>query len=241
MANFGISVTNNSNSVMITSQYKIMVFSERGTFRIQSQYTDREGSGSVTFVKPILTQEPPQIFLRYVSGVHTDLGVYSTILGSPGNWTGFRMTSAVRGGSSLQNYLIEYVSCKYADRQSTELYGMSIWDEAGNILFSASDRIVRYSKFSKVWTKTNGDTVDIYKSNLTIDADDFISVSSIDRGVVWFADGAGFVGLNLMTAGVLVLNISAQRSGGGYNYSQGVAGQNFCIPVCKFPSARYYN
>jgi hypothetical protein len=241
MANFGISVTNNSDSVMITSQYKIMVFSERGTFRIQSKYTDREGSGSVTFLRPILSQEPPQIFLRFVNGVHSDLGVYTTILGGAGNWTGFRMTSAVRRGSSLQNYLMEYVSCKYADRQSTDLYGMNIWDENGTILFSASDRVVRYSKFSKVWTKTAGNTVDIYSSNVTIDADDFVSVSSLDRGVIWFADGASFVGLNLLTKGALTLNISAQRSGGGYDYNQGVAGQNFCIPVCKFPTSRYYN
>lgn len=241
MANFGISVTNNSNSVMITSQYKIMVFSERGTFRIQSQYTDKEGSGAVNFLKPILTQEPPQIFLRHVSGVHPNLGVYTTILGGPGNWTGFRMTSAVRGGSTLQNYLVEYVSCKYADKQSTDLFGMNIWDEAGVILFSASDRVVRYSKFSKVWTKTAGSTVDIYSSNLTIDSDDFISVSSVDRGLVWFADGADYVGITLLDNNVPSLKISAQRSGGGYDYSLGVNGQNFCIPVCKFPTSRYYN
>lgn len=241
MADYGISVSNAYNSVVITSQFKLLVFSERGTFQIRSQYTDREGRGTVTFVKPIVTQETPQIFLRYVSGVHDSLGLYTTVLGSPGNWTGFTVTSAVRGGSSLQNYTIEYVSCKYADQRSTTPFGMEIWDASGNIVFSASDRVVRYGKFTKAWTLTSGSSVDIYSSNLSIEADDFICVSSIDRGVMWFADGAAYVGLNLLTAGVRVLNISAQRAAGGFFYYQGVNGQNFCIPVCKFPSSRYYN
>lgn len=241
MADYGLSVSNSYGTTLINSQYKVLVFSERGTFQITSKYTDREGQGAVTFVKPILTQEPPHIFLRYVSGVHNDLGVYTTVIGGPGNWTGFRVTSGVRGGSSVQNYQVEYVSCKYSDQRSLTRYGMELWDATGAIVFTASDRVVRYSKFTKVWTLTGGTRVTIYNSNLTIDNDDFVCVSSLDRGVMWFADGAGFVGINLMTDGVRTLNISAQFSSGGYWYYQGVNNQNFCIPVCKFPADKYYN
>jgi len=241
MADYGISVVNNYGSVVISSTYKLLVFSERGSFQITSRYTDKEGSGTVSFSKPISTQEPPQIFLRYVSGVHDNLGVYTTLLGRPGAWTGFTVTSAVRGGSSVQNYTVEYVSCKYADQRSQSVYGMEIWDASGTIVFTDSDKVVRYGKFTKQWTVKSGTSVDIYSSGLSIDVDDFICVSAIDRGVVWFADGANFVGLTLLTDGVRVVNISAQRASGGLYYYQGLNNTSFCIPVCKFPADRYRN
>lgn len=241
MADYGLSVTNTYGAVVISSTYKVMVFSERGSFRIQSKYTDREGSGAVTFVRPILTQEAPQVFFRHVNGFHTSLGVYITMLGGPGNWTGFLVTSAVRNGSNLQNYLMEYVICKFSDQPSPQRYGMNIFDAQGRIVFSSEDRVVRYHKFAKSWSLVVGDYVDTYKSNLVIEADDFVCVSSIDRGVAWFADGFGFVGMSLLDNNVPVLNITAQRAGGGYWYYQGTNGTCFGIPVCKFPSSRYYN
>ncbi|MDC3735397.1 hypothetical protein KDL27_06340 [Pseudomonas syringae pv. syringae] len=241
MVDYGFSAVNGSSSVIISSKYKVLVFSERGQFSITSQYTDKEGFGSVVFTRPVLTQEPPQIFVRHISGSHPSLGVYTTMSGSPGNWTGFLVTSAVRPGGTLQNYSMEFVSCKFADQPSSQVYGMNIRDEGGRIVFSSSDKIVRYSKFAKGWTLQKGDLVDIYNSNLTIDADDFVCISSIDRGVMWFADGVQFAGLTLLANGVPVLQINAQIAGGGYWYYQGVNETSFAIPVCKFPVSRYYN
>jgi hypothetical protein len=241
MAEYGLSVTNTYGSVVISSSCKVMVFSERGNFRIQSRYSDQEGYGSVTFLRPIHTQEAPRIFVRHVSGVHTSLGIYTTLLGGPGNWTGFLITSAARGGSTLQNYLIEYVVCKFADQPSSQLYGMNIYDAQGGVAFSSDDKIVRYSKFAKNWTLVVGNQVDVYKSGLTIDVDDFICISSIDRGVSWFADGADFVGMSILDNNIPVLSITAQRAGGGYWYYQGTNGTCFGVPVCKFPIGRYYN
>lgn len=241
MVDYGFSALNDNSSVIVGSKYKVMVFSERGVFSIKSRFTDKEGQGAVVFVKPILTQEPPQIFVRHVSGVHSSLGVYTTMSGGPGNWTGFVITSAVRNGSSLQNYSMEYVSCKFADQPSPELYGINIRDENTRMVFSSADKVVRYSKFAKNWTIQKGDTVDIYLSNVTIDADDFICVSSMDRGVMWFADGVNFAGLTLLENSQPVLKINTQIAGGGYWYYQGVNGTCFGIPVCKFPASRYYN
>ncbi|KAA3544262.1 hypothetical protein NLO85_28005 [Pseudomonas savastanoi] len=241
MADYGFSALNDSSSVIISNKYKVMVFSERGQFSITSQYSDKEGHGTVVFVRPILTQEPPQIFVRHISGSHASLGVYTTMSGGPGNWTGFLITSAVRAGNILQNYSMEYVSCKFADQPSREVYGMNIKDENRQMVFSSADKIVSYSKFAKNWTVEKGSVVDIYSSNLAIDADDFICVSSMDRGVMWFADGVQFAGLTLLENSLPVLRINAQIAGGGYWYYQGVNGTCFGIPVCKFPVSRYYN
>ncbi|RMN34762.1 hypothetical protein ALQ61_04152 [Pseudomonas coronafaciens pv. zizaniae] len=241
MVDYGFSAVNGASSVIIGSKYKVLVFSERGQFAITSRYTDKEGFGSVVFARPILTQEPPQIFVRHITGSHPDLGIYTTMSGGPGNWTGFLVTSAVRFGGAVQNYSMEYVSCKFADQPSPEVYGMNIRDDAWRIVFSSADKIVRYSKFAKNWTLQKGDMVDIYNSNLTIDADDFVCISSIDRGVMWFADGVQFAGLTLLSNSVPVLQINAQIAGGGYWYYQGMNETCFAIPVCKFPVSRYYN
>jgi hypothetical protein len=241
MDEYGLSVTNNSGSVLISNDYRMLVFSERGNFNITSRYTDREGAGSVVFARPIQTSEAPQIFLRHVRGVHSSLGVYITLAGGPGNWTGFAVTSAVRNGSSLQDYDMEFVACKYSNQTSKDMYGLELYDGAAQPIFASDDRVVTYSKFAKNWTRAQGSTVYVFTSDLSIDGDDFVSVSSIDRGVMWFAGGAGFVGMTLLENNLPVLKITATVSGGGYWYYQGVNGTNFCIPVCKFPLTRYYN
>ncbi|WP_095118692.1 hypothetical protein [Pseudomonas sp. Irchel s3f10] len=240
MADFGLSVTNDYGSILISSDYKIMVFSERGTFKITSQYTNVEGQGSVNFNKPIMTQEPPQVFVRFVSGVHSDLGIFTILLGAPGNWTGFRVVSAVRGNPNLQDYTLEYVSCMYSNLKSTSDYGLELFDYQGNVIYSSSDNVVRFSKFSKSWTLTQGNQVDFYDSGLTIEADDFISISSIDRGVGWFAGHSQYAGITLLSNGVRMLRIINQIIAGDWYY-QGVNNTCLAIPVCKFPASRYFN
>ncbi|WP_432755574.1 hypothetical protein [Pseudomonas sp. WMBT8] len=241
MDDYGFVAVNDHGSVSISSVYKVLVFSERGQFRIQSRYTDKEGKGQFTFAKPIRTVEPPQIFLRTISASHASLGLYTSIEGSSGNWTGFHVTSAVRGGSVLQDYLMEFVSCKYSDQGSSSEYGLEVRDAQNRIMFVSSDRVVRYGKFSKSWTVGRGRFVDIYYSDLTVDADDFISVSSLDRGIMWFANDSKYAGITILEGGVPVLQIFNQRHYLERFYWQGSDGFCLSIPVCKFPIERYYN
>lgn len=238
MADYGIFVTNDSDSIIISSRYKVMVFSERGAFRITSKYNDKEGSGSAIFSKPIHTQEPPQLFFGNLSGLHSRVSVYITLLGAPGNWTGFVAISAVAGGQ-LQNTYVEYVACKYSDTPNAEPVGMQLWDDTGTLLYASQDRVVRYSKIAKVWTFVTGTHVFNYESNLSLDADDFICVSAFDRGITWFT-GFSFAGMRIFNGGVPSLTIFADVPGGGRAYPYG-SNTNFCIPVCKFPISQYHN
>jgi hypothetical protein len=239
MADYGLSVTNNGGSVIISNLYKIMVFSERGSFRITSSFTDRGGQGSYVFTKPIKTQEPPQLFFGNLSGLHPKVSVYITLIGGPGNWTGFVANSAIAGGNNLQNTYVEFVACKYCDTPNPNQYGMNQWDANGNILYSSEDRVVRYSKFAKNWTFVSGNEVFTYRSNVALDADDFICISAFDRGVTWFI-GFDFAGMTILDNGVPTLNITVNLPGGGNAYPYG-ANTSFCVPVCKFPAARYHN
>lgn len=242
MADYGLSVTNDFGSIVISSTYKVLVFSERGTFGITSQYTNAEGYGAVTFVKPITTQEPPHIFVRILTGAHNSLGFFTVIAGGSGNWTGFNIVSAVRGGSILQNYTLEYVSCKYSDKPNTGTYGLEIRGSDGSIVYTSSDRVVKYNKFTKTWAYVQGAQVDTYTANnITIDVDDFTSISSIDRGVNWLTGGAEYAGLTIMSGGTRMVRITRQIPGGGLWFYQGTNGTCLAIPVCKFPIDRYYN
>ncbi|MNO65279.1 hypothetical protein D3C76_560270 [compost metagenome] len=243
MSSYGFSAKNNYGSVTITSERKVLVFSERGTLNITSRYTDRGGYGEVVFIKPIRTQEPPQVFIRHVSGLHPSLGLSATMKGGPGAWTGFSLDSAASGGKTLQNFLIEYVACKFSDTAETSGYGMNIRDASGQIAFSTKDKPVRYGKFATSWEQTYfGMYQFIFTPNVTIEDDDFICISAIDRGVNWFAQKAEFAGMNILSGGRPNMNIYCQvMTQGGDWYYDGTAGTTLGVAVCKFPESRYYN
>ncbi|UBM27197.1 hypothetical protein K8374_09665 [Pseudomonas sp. p1(2021b)] len=243
MAEYGFSAINDFASVTISSVYKVLVFSERGTYQVTSRYTDRGGEGAVTFEKPIATKEAPQVFVRVQSASHATLGIYISMVGSPGHWTGFRTFSAAPGSSPLQNFTLEYVACKFADTFQATGYGMDISDSSGLPVFSAKDKIVRYSKFAKNWAMVvNSDSYRVFSPDISVDVDDFICVSSFDRGLSWAIDNSQFSAFNIWLNWAPNLNSYVQRiTSGGYWYWQGTNNTNFTVPVCKFPISRYSN
>ncbi|MCE0849383.1 hypothetical protein LU689_05575 [Pseudomonas asiatica] len=243
MAEYGFRAVNDFGSVTISSVYKVLVFSERGTYQVTSQYTDRGGEGAVTFIKPITTQEAPQVFVRVQSASHANLGIYISMVGSPGYWTGFRTFSAAPGISPLQNFTLEYVTCKFADSVQETGYGMNIRDANGVPVFSAQDKIVRYSKFATNWTMTtNTSTLRVFTPNVPIESDEFICVSSFDRGINWATGNSQFSAFNIWANWTSNLNTYVQRiTSGGYWYWQGTNNTQFTVPVCKFPADRFSN
>ncbi len=236
---YGLLSRNDYGSVTISSSNKVMVFSERGTFTISSSHSDTAGYGSFTFLKPIKSVEPPQVFLRVVSGTYSSLSVYALLQGTPGNWTGCAIQS---GAGAVHSFAMEYVLTKFADVRNTLDFGEEVSDANGNVVFSSSDRVVRYGKFTKNWTKVPGAQVDFYLSGLVIDADDFISITSIDRGVSWLINYNRYVALRIRSNNAPDLQINCNReTAGGNQYWQGTNGTCFSIPVCKFPIDRYHN
>ncbi|QLG93505.1 hypothetical protein HZF02_16755 [Pseudomonas yamanorum] len=240
---FGISVTGDAGAVTISSENKVLVFSERGRYNIVAS-GNRVGVGTVTFVNPIRTQEAPQIFIRIWSASGPSLAAYFRVLGGPGNWTGFQTTSGATQDSQLHD--IEYVACKFSDSTTKSSYGLQIYDESGGPIFSSDDRVVRYKKFTKSWRYIAGTgpgvNHDTWKSDVVIDAtNDFICISSMDGGPSWYNGIWTYTGLQLMSGGVRLLDIDVQREGTNDQTIFNAADSYFAIPICQFPIERYYN
>ncbi|WP_422421420.1 hypothetical protein [Pseudomonas sp. GZD-222] len=243
MDEYGFQAVNGQSSVTISSVFKLLVFSERGTIRITSKYIDSSGQGRAYFATPIRTQEPPQIFVKMRSASHHTLGVYVTVVGSPGNWTGFQLDSGANGINPLQDHTLDYVVCQFSDDVQVGGYGMNIWDQHGVPLFTSKDKIVKYGKFANSWVMTS-DTTDFrsFSPNVTIDEDDYICISAMDRGVNWFTDNAKYAYFNIWTGWAPNLRLVCQRiTALGYWYWQGTNNTQFTVAICKFPFSRYTN
>lgn len=241
---YGLEVTNNSGVVTISNIYKPLVFHRRGTVNVVSSFSDRPGYGTVTFPTPITTTEPPSLFVRYASGNQSGFSVYYTWLGSAGNWTGFRITSGVFGGSSLQNHFLDWVACKYADTQVNSGYGLQIFGESGQILYGSNkDILVKYSKFTKAWTIDSSTVgyLDYIPTGITIENDDYINISFLDRGMVWAKadNNTQYSGINLLSSNVrrFVVNVQLNFPSGRIYPTPG----NFAVPICKFPTNVFVN
>lgn len=242
---YGFLATNNSGSVTISSDYKALVFSERGQYLITSPYSNSEGYGQVTFTKPITTQEPPQVFARCGTASHGSLSFYTRMLGGPGNWTGFATTSPVMGGNIKQYFEVQYVACKFADKKGKDDFGLEIFGPDGGVAYASSDRVVRYGKFSKKWVYTPPQVaygiVGVFSSDVTPDADDYMSISSIDRGNSWFMGRVVYAGIRIRDNSAPALKILVNFNRTDIVLHQGSDASRFSIPVCKFPIERYYN
>lgn len=241
---FGLDVLNNANSTLISSNSRPMIFSERGFVSVtNSSVVDRPAYGSVVFSIPVLTQAPPCVFIRLDSSRHSSLSLYVIMTGVPFNWTGFIIVASAQGGGVLPLYVLEYVVTKNFDLGEATGYGLMLYNEYGVPIFRHDRKLVKYSKFTKKWTLTQtvpGYTFFTFSSNLTIDADDFIDVSSINRGIVHQAVvNKMFTSLSIYEGSQRVLKLQTQSAAGASN-PQNIPAMNFCIPVCKFPSSVYY-
>lgn len=80
---------------------------------------------TVSFPQPITTQEPPCVFIRPSTATGTELYYAMSILGSAGNWTGFRISTRNVG------YLPsgKWFAAAFAPTASAT-YGLRIWDGA---------------------------------------------------------------------------------------------------------------
>lgn len=240
---FGFEAKNLNGTVTVSDINKVLVFYQRGIVNITSATTDRPGYGTITFSSPITTPEAPTLFVRYSSGNIASLAVYFTCLGSPGNWTGFRITSGA-GGAVLQNHFLEWVACKYINSTGNDPLGMQVFDANGSPVFDTSQKLVKYSKFTKAWSFGGDEFFTTWTPlGITIDADDFINISGFDRGIIWFGTSRySYAGIRLLSGGVRTCQFYVQTNNTGYILQQpSAAGNHFCIPICKFPPAIYTN
>lgn len=240
---FGFQAINNSGSVTLNSEYPTLVFSERGQVVVQNtSVVDRPAVGSFSFSSPKTSLAPPKVFIRFNSGRHPSCEVYLGMLGSPGNWTGCIMYAGAIGGGTLPRHVIDYVICETATPSVNSDYGMVIYDSSGNPTYKSEDRPVKYNKFTRFWTSSAINQFNfLYSpSGVTIDSDDFMDISSMNRGPSWMSGAnVSYTSMQILSGGVRMLRLGIQirTTGGNIN----AAGYQFCIPICKFPSDVYFN
>jgi hypothetical protein len=241
---FGFQAKNDQGSITISDQFPNLIYSERGQIVVQNtSVVDRPAVGSVTFTNPVTQAAPPIIFIRFNSGRHGSCTIYLQMNGTPGNWTGMTIRAAAIGGGTLPRHVLDYVVCRTANTSPASGYGMAVYDSNGNPTYKSQDVHVKYSKFTKSWTRSGTEFFVILTANsISIEDDDYIEVSSMNRGNANMSLFPNYMysSLDLLTGGTRVCRLIIQNS-----VTQGSGGPMeanstfFCMPICKFPQSVY--
>lgn len=125
---YGVKFTNNSNAVVLDSEFARLVVLHRGDY-----------SGPINFPTPITSQEPPLVFIRPNSSFTLS---YARINGSAGNWTGF---SFVGGGTG------KYFAAAFQATQTAQ-YGFRIWDGGAKLLFDSGTPCAQLTRTISAWS-----------------------------------------------------------------------------------------
>ncbi|WP_152987217.1 hypothetical protein [Pseudomonas sp. TTU2014-080ASC] len=242
---FGFQALNDNSSVTISDQYPVLVYSQRGQIVVQNtSVVDREAVGVAMFATPIQQTAPPRLFLRFNSGRHDSCVIYLDMIGSAGNWTGFRVRSGAIGGNTLPRHVFDYVACRYSTPTAPTGYGIAVYNASGVPVYKSSDRVVKYTKFTKAWYRNGngGMFLNLYPSGITIEDDDYIDTSPFNRGNAHMRiDDLQFTSMRMLSGGQRTLALVSQCSisisalGG----PQEVGSTYFCLPICKFPISQY--
>jgi len=237
---FGFQAKNDQDSITISDQFPNLVYSERGQIVVQNtSVVDRPAVGSVTFTNPVTQVAPPSIFVRFNSGRHGSCTIYLQMNGTPGNWTGMTIRAAAIGGGTLPRHVLDYVVCRTTNTSPASGYGMAVYDSDGNPTYKSQDVHVKYSKFTKSWVgSVSGFFIVLTPVNISIEEDDYIEVSSMNRGNAnMYLDM--YTSLDLLTRGVRECRLITQVSTVGAPYPMEANSTFFCMPICKFPQSVY--
>jgi hypothetical protein len=243
---FGLKVINNQESVLVSDNSPVLVYSQRGQIVVQNtSVVDRPAVGTVVFATPVTQTLPPRVFIRFASGRHSSCSIYMTMNGSAGNWTGMTIRAGALGGSTLPRHVLDYVVCVYSLSNNLPSYGMVVFNADGVPVYRSDDRVVRFSKFTKSWTEQNSGSyhLNYLPSNITIDEDDFIEISQMNRGNANMNLFGGidlmFTSMSILSNSVRTLRLVIQFTTQNRNGQRELGSTLFCIPICKFPITDY--
>ncbi|AOE78785.1 hypothetical protein A7318_09385 [Pseudomonas lurida] len=125
---YGLEFKNNNDVVALDSEFSRLVVLQSGRY-----------SGGATFSPAITTQEPPLVFVRPDASTTFQ---YTTISGSPGNWTGFSFL-----GGGVGNYF-----CAAFKAREVANYGLRLWDGSKNLLFDSGTPCAQFTRTITGWT-----------------------------------------------------------------------------------------
>ncbi|POP64713.1 hypothetical protein [Pseudomonas syringae] len=142
---YGLEFSNNSNVVVLDSQYARLMVIASGRY----QPTEESGLGSTTyFPRPVTSQEPPLVFVR-PDTVNAVAGLcLMRLVGSAGNWTGFyvRAYDVNTAQPNGRYFVAQFAAQPVAD------FGMRLWDGATNLLFDSGTSSANFTRSFQSWT-----------------------------------------------------------------------------------------
>lgn len=242
---FGFEAKNNFGDVTLSDEYPTLVYSHRGQIVVENNsVVDRPAVGSASFPSVITQQAPPKIFIRFNSGRHNSCNVYLAMNGSPGSWTGFTIYAGALGGGTLPRHVLDYVVCKLTDNNPATGFGMAIYDSTGKLTYKSADRPVKFTKFTKSWSASypGGLFFNIVPVGITIEIDDYIEITSINRGNAHQGMRSNtymYSSLQILSGGTRTLFLTEQNSSTLLVRPLEVGNTFFCMPICKFPNSQY--
>ena len=147
---YGLSFTNNSNKVVIDSEYARLNFICSGRYAP----TQESGLGSTTyFPRAITSVEPPLVFCRPDSGGIAGLTAMQ-VIGSAGNWTGFYVR-AYDVNTNQPNG--RYFAASFG-AQPVAQFGLRLWDGSSKLLFDSGTPCVLFTRAFQNWTYVRSET-----------------------------------------------------------------------------------
>lgn len=134
---YGVTFTNNSDVVILDSEFARLVVLEKGTW-------NGTGAGvGVSFSKTITTDEPPLIFVR---PDQSNILCFCVVLGSSGAWTGFSFHGRVGQATSGKWFTAAFKS------EPTATYGFRLWDGSSKLLFDSGTPCAHFTRAINAWT-----------------------------------------------------------------------------------------
>lgn len=138
---YGIRTLNNNIRTQIDSVNRVLSirYSGKFTFEIPSRGLNIEGDNFLTFPAPITTTERPLVFLN--ANDYLMVGQFR-VVGSPGNWTGFRVADfrdQSHGPGWNQPIRISWYCASYMAIDSSDgVFGARIRDSSGKTTFNTN-------------------------------------------------------------------------------------------------------
>ncbi|WP_439878848.1 hypothetical protein [Pseudomonas prosekii] len=147
MSGYGLSFTNNDNVVILDSEYARLCKIYSG--RYSPNYGPGNFQSVITFPAPITSAEQPLVFLRpdTVNGL-LKLGNVATVLGGPGNWTGF-LTGMYDQVGFYPNG--RYIVASFG-AQPVASYGLRLFSADGAPIFDSGTPNVLFTRSFQNWT-----------------------------------------------------------------------------------------
>ena len=191
---YGLSIKNDLSYVQIDSESPRLCAVYSGTYAASSYIV------YVTFPSPITTQEPPCIFIRNSPARQGELYTDMTISGSPGAWSGFRITSLNINDRPTGKWFAAVFAAR-ADAQ----YGLRMWDGSNNVIYDSGTVPVIFTRANHNWAYAgmvviNPTAQGYYWKNSSVSPmleDEYFMINPFSRGILishtnWMPCGVRF-------------------------------------------------